>query len=197
MTTVRMIGIDPGTASCGLVVIDTDTTRHKLVKAALFESESDDASPDRLISDTRIDRARLLRQWFKGHMLAWVPDVVVTEEFTFLQSSHASAMLGLAVMAIVSVADDARIPVIAASAGTWRKDLAGLAGSGKGLTLSARRKRTKEREGRAHLEACRRVDGSGVIEAAWTVASKRAHVYDALGLACWGTTHALVQGLAR
>lgn len=196
----RVMAIDPGLARCGLVVVDTDGLQHTFVRADVFESDGDVTDAMRLISDKRVARARQLHVWITAQLRTWRPEFVALEEFGFLRGQHATACLAMAYMTLVCEIDRARLPIVATLASTWRDELAGLKqkterASRAGLSTDQRKRldalerhakdaRTKEREQRAHIEALRRVDGSGAILARFNK-QQQVHALDALGLFCW------------
>lgn len=202
---LRIMSIDSGLASCGVIVGEVHNGHRRMLDACIWNVDSrEDRS--RLIKDERIHRARELRELALSQLRTWSPHLVAIEEFGFLQGQHATACLAMAVNTLVTACDLAHIPAIGSLAREWREDLAPLRGkrtrtSTKGMSKSessrvrrndqrANRERTADREKRAHFEAQKLVEHSQVIQVRFNK-TQAPHVLDALGLFVWASNHPL------
>lgn len=207
---LRVMAIDPGLARCGVVVGETDGSRHRLLSSSLWSTDADVEHRSKLVADDRVHRARELRDLAASQLRTWTPNVVVIEEFGFLQGQHATACLAMAYMTLVCEIDRAHVPLLGCSAREARSQLAPLRGkrvrtSTVGLSKThakmvrrqdqkSNRDRTVAREQKAHLEAQRMIEESAAIQVRFNK-TQAPHVLDALVLLAWAVRHPFVQSM--
>ena len=164
---IRVMGLDPGLGTFGLVVNETDGETRRCLHADVFTSEPLARKLKVEVADDRVRRTQLLARWLEGKLTRWAPHVVAAEAMSFPRNQIAVVCICLAWGVIVDQVNLRGLALVTAMPRAWRQDLVP---SGK--------------ESHSHAHAIRACP-SFVLAAEGITARDEVHARDALGVAVW------------
>lgn len=174
----RIVALDPGLATFGLVAFDTDGTRHRCVAADVFSSKPYTHRLGHEMADDRVRRCRELQRWLAPHLREAA--VVAAEAMSFPRGAHAITCISLAWGVLVSELEANALPLVTAFPTIWRKHLVR---SGK--------------EHAAHVEAVRRIPSFVPVARRIAPGALQVHALDALGVYAWSLSTNTVRASLR
>jgi len=179
---INVLACDPGLATFGALIIQTDGRRHVAVRAGVFRSVPRVAELDIHVGEDRRRRTRELLRWLDDFTHGFDIQVCVAEEMSFPRSHAAIVSISLAWGALTSFLEDRRLPCVAALPTVWRSELVGRPRS------RAKPRDTEQREDASHAKAV------SVVPSAVPVIAKlgrtlQPHALDALGVFVWSLSH--------
>ncbi len=113
---MRIIGIDPGTATTGFGVIDVDDGIMKVFEWGLIETPKDGAPENRL---------NLIHEELNRKLRLFKPDVLAIEKVFFATNAKTAISVGQAIGVMMLSAAKHRIPVREYAPGSIKKTVAG------------------------------------------------------------------------
>jgi Holliday junction resolvasome RuvABC endonuclease subunit len=125
----RIIGIDPGLATCGLAVVDLTPTGYRLLRLDVFASKPSPKKQSVLAASDTLRRARELADWLSP----WIngASAVAAERFSAPRNASSAAKIGWAWGVIAALAEAEHMPVIQPSPQEVHKTLCGSASASK------------------------------------------------------------------
>ena len=175
----RIVSLDPGLATFGLVAIETNGIEHRCRGVDVFTSEPHARQLNSAMADDRVRRTRELQRWLASWLDHVQPSAIAAESMSFPRGAHAIVSISLGWGVLCSELERRQLPLVCAFPTHWRKS----------LTRSGR-------EEDSHIEAVRRVPSFAAIAGAIPHALQ-AHALDALGVFCWGVTTDTVRAVLR
>lgn len=157
------LGIDPGLANCGLVLVAVEGQLLRLRHAATLCSEPSPKKLRVLVGDDLTARTRQLTRDLAG--LVHHADLVVCEAWSCPRSAGSAARTALARGALYALCEQAGRPLVQLTPQQVRRTLGVAKGAAKGAVV---------------LEALERVEGGEVLERVQL--SRREHAGDALAV---------------
>ncbi len=192
---INVLAADPGLATFGLAIAQTDGYAHELAHADVFESEQRVDDFDIRLCDDRARRARELACWLRAAAAGRDVQLIAAEAMSFPRGANAIVCVSLAWGVLSAFAEWRGIPIISAMPSYWRSALLGERPTRRG-SKAQRKAATQRREDAAHAIAIAQVPNAARLIALRVRPALQPHVLDALGVFVWGTStrelHALV-----
>ena len=119
---VRILGIDPGLASFGAVLVECSGGQRRIVDARTFMSDASATRRGVAKADDRFRRARDLSLFLVETITETRPDLIACESMSFPRGAQAVAAIALSWGVIASATHG--FPVVCAQPKAWRKAIA-------------------------------------------------------------------------
>jgi len=113
---MRILGIDPGTATTGFGLIEVSTNNYKAVEWGLVETEKD-LLPEARLEKIFVETSRLIERLS--------PDIFAFEKIFFATNAKTAISIGQAQGVMLLAASRCKIKVAAYAPGTIKKTVAG------------------------------------------------------------------------
>ena len=119
----RLMGMDPGLATFGITVVDTDGVKRRCVHADVFTTKPLSRKLKLDKSDDDVRRTTLLSRWLEQKFYRWAPAIVAAEAMSFPRNHQAVVCISLAWGVLCCQLNLRGLPLITAAPLEWRRDL--------------------------------------------------------------------------
>lgn len=193
---INVLAVDPGLATFGAVVVQTDGQRHRALRAGVFLSKSLVSDFSLRACDDRVRRARELDVWLDWFTCGVDVQVVAAEAMSFPRGTDPIVCISLAWGVLASFLSTRRLKLVSATPSYWRTRLLNDPPTSGG-TRTQQAQRTEDRERRAHAVVVRTVPSLVSLVSAIRPPAAQVHALDAGGVFTWAVTTPLVRELTR
>lgn len=128
---MRILGIDPGTATTGFGLIEVNGKRLMVKEWGLIETDKDAMPGDRLVN---------INEQFTKLLKDLSPDIISIEKLFFATNAKTAMSVGQAIGIIIYTAAKAGIKIVEYAPGTVKKQIAGSGRADKKMIQKAVRK---------------------------------------------------------
>lgn len=128
---MRILGIDPGTATTGWGLIEVNGEQCTVDSWGLIETDKDGKPGDRLIN---------INEQFAKLLKDLLPDIIAIEKLFFATNAKTAMSVGQAIGIIIYTAAKAGIAIVEYAPGTVKKQIAGNGRADKKMIQKAVRK---------------------------------------------------------
>ncbi len=172
----NVIGIDPGLATFGVVIMASNGIERHIRHVDVFTSEGRDDSWGWRMTDDLTRRTRELARWLHGKIDHWQPRAAFAEALPIFNSVKPQVYVSLGWGVVCSVLERHAIPLSSVPPNTWRTAVCG-----------------KRDEAMAHAVAMAENPKYRQLESATVEPHDKAHCRDALGVLAWADRAGLIK----
>lgn len=115
MSSVFVLGLDPGFANIGYSVVELASWGLKVHDAGVFQTEKSDKKRKVLASDDNFRRGREISKFLNDLVGKWQVSAVCTEGMSFPRNASAAVKMAIAWGVIVAMAEQRQLAVVQAS----------------------------------------------------------------------------------